>query len=828
MKSIFNTLFDRDGESEVWTRLWHVLLWIYGLVILLTFHEYGVTSDEHHHVKYGRDILHWYFSLFRDHTVFQSVNTWLYGGFFDLTAYVLAYVLPLDVHDTRHLYCAVMGLVGVVAAYRIGCLFGGPRVGFVAALCLVLTPRYYGHAFNNTKDIPFAVFYLWSVYYLLVGLGKLPHLSRGDCVKIGVALGLTMAIRSNGVVLFFYLGLGFGMWYVWQRRSASEVDVLSLVKQVGLILLVSYAVLLPFWPWLQLHPLTGLWDGVLLFASFSEVHYSFFEGSYVASDEIAWYYAPRWLLLTLPEFVLFGSLLGAGWFVYLARKRSAQVLQWSLVCFAGVFPLMYAVISGTPLYDGLRQMLFVVPPLVVMAGVGFDRCVSLLGSLWHRVGTWCIMAIMLLLSVWDMVVLHPNEYVYFNRVIAGGLEDASGAYETDYWNHSYKQGLRWVEGHYEQFVPAGRLPRVASLYPHLKEMVDQTEFDLTEPEDADFYLANTRYDHHRAVPGEVLHTVDVRGVPLLYVIRPDSIYRGDAFFDGSAKMHDRLGDVYRNRGHLEASFEAFEQTLGRLSGGFKITGLDSAGVLLKMGNVQLELDRYDDAMATFARIEDQKFYEGAIANTLGYHFITKKKPQEAILWLKKAITVAPDFYNPYVSLGTVYWDLEDTAQTVAIYKETARRWPVHSDRQFELGNMLYKLEAFDEASTCFRRIIKYHHYDVRGPYYLGLTLSAKGDVHGAREAFEQAVEIDPGHLGIYQSLGTVYMRLKNHERARVVLERAIGLAPDQGHLYAKLGLALIELRDMEGARAAFDRALEIDPDEPTAREYRQVLRSVKK
>ncbi|MDP6042424.1 MAG: glycosyltransferase family 39 protein [Candidatus Latescibacteria bacterium] len=315
MKSLFDTIFDCNGESGIWPRLWQVLLWGYGVVIFLTFHEYGVTSDEHHHVKYGADIFHWYFSLFQNHTVFQSVNTWLYGGFFDLTAYLLAYALPLDIYDTRHLYCAVIGLLGVVAAYRIGCLFGGPRAGFVAALCLVLTPRYYGHTFNNTKDIPFAVFYLWSVYYLIAGLGKLPHLSRRDCVKMGVAIGLTMAIRSSGVVLFFYLGVCLVLWTVWQRRSEGKVDVFGLVKQVGLVVLVSYVVLLPFWPWMQLHPLTGLWDGVLLFASFGEVHYSFFEGSYVASDGIGWYYAPKWLLLTLPEFVLVGCVLGVGCWV---------------------------------------------------------------------------------------------------------------------------------------------------------------------------------------------------------------------------------------------------------------------------------------------------------------------------------------------------------------------------------------------------------------------------------------------------------------------------------------------------------------------------------
>ena len=825
MRMFFDMLFDRDGESGIWPRLWQVLLWVYGIVIFLTFHEYGVTSDEHHHVKYGADIFGWYRHLFGDYTAFETANTWLYGGFFDLTAYVLAYVLPLDIYDTRHLYCALIGLLGVVAAYRIGCAFGGPRAGFVAALCLVLTPRYYGHTFNNTKDIPFAVFYLWSVYYLIVSLKKLPNISLRDCVKLGVAIGLTMAIRSSGVVLFFYLGLGFIGWYVWQRGS--EVDVWGLLKQLGIVVLISYGVLLPFWPWLQLHPLTGLWDGVVLFASFGEVHYSFFEGSYIASDAIPWYYAPKWLMLSLPESVLLGIGLGAGWFVYLVRVKSSDWLGWGLLCFSGVFPLSYAVIGGTPLYDGLRQMLFVLPSFAVMAGVGVDRCVSLLRGLWFRVGAWSVVGCLLLLSLWDMVVLHPNEYVYFNRMVAGGLSGGSAGYETDYWNHTYKQGVRWVEGHYERYVPADRLPRIGSLYPHLELMVDHEVFEVVDPlEAADFYLGNTRYDHHRAISGEILHTISVGDVPLLYVIRPDSSYRGDSFFDGSAKMHDRLGNFYRAQGDLRATLRAFESVLKRLEKQPHYAGLDSAGVLLKMGNVQLGLDNYQAGLETFERVEDQERYAGAIANNIGFYFITKKNYASAITWLTKAVEEAPDFYNPYVSLATAYWDLGDTTNAVAKYREAAEHWYIRADYQFTLGNLLYKLKAFDEAGACFRRMINYHGYDVRGSYYLGLTLSAKGDDVGARAAFEQAVEVDPKHLGSHQSLGTVCMRLEAYERAKTVFERAIELAPDQGHLYATLGVVQMKLRDMEGAIVTFDRALEIDPNEPTAREYRQFLRSM--
>jgi len=48
-----------------------------------------------------------------------------------------------------------------------------------------------------------------------------------------------------------------------------------------------------------------------------------------------------------------------------------------------------------------------------------------------------------------MVQLHPYEYVYFNRLFAGGLKAAAERYETEYGGSSYKQGVEWVIRNYQ-------------------------------------------------------------------------------------------------------------------------------------------------------------------------------------------------------------------------------------------------------------------------------------------------------------------------------------------------------------------------------------------
>jgi hypothetical protein len=135
------------------------------------------------------------------------------------------------------------------------------------------------------------------------------------------------------------------------------------------------------------------------------------------------------------------------------------------------------------------------------------------------------------LSVWvgvDMVRLHPYEYVYFNRS-SGGLREAFGRYETDYWGASFKEGLQWVM-HKLPAIEPGQPIRVASCDSHTNDLLhyyverwpDAAERLNIVPDyrRADVFLAVTRGNCHN-VPGKVLHRVQRLRVPLLYVVRTE-------------------------------------------------------------------------------------------------------------------------------------------------------------------------------------------------------------------------------------------------------------------------------------------------------------------
>lgn len=119
-----------------------------------TFRDYGLGWDDYTHSEYGDLLLAFYGSGFSDQRALSFVNLYKYGGGFDMAAALAAKMLPFGLFETRRFVGAAVGIVGLIATWRIGRRIGGPITGLVALLLLAACPLYYGHMFMNAKDAP--------------------------------------------------------------------------------------------------------------------------------------------------------------------------------------------------------------------------------------------------------------------------------------------------------------------------------------------------------------------------------------------------------------------------------------------------------------------------------------------------------------------------------------------------------------------------------------------------------------------------------------------------------------------------------------------------
>jgi hypothetical protein len=511
-----------------------LLMLCYGALILLTFRDYGITFDESWHAEYGRRILSWYRHGMSDLASLEAPIWYLdppnkslqnmshYGGFFDALAEAASRWSPLGHYETRHLVNALFGMVGVLSAYLLARSLAGTVAGLLAALFMVATPFYYGHAFNNPKDIPFAVLYLASIYGIVRVGASFPRPRWRDMLALGAVIGVTMAVRFPGVVLLGLLALAFVLWAMGRPGSELISNARHFAGRFLACGVSAYLVMLPWWPAATLSPLRHPLWALRAMGSFPWNYPVRFDGKEILAPELPWYYALKYALLTFPEFVLLGLLVAALVALRAVFRNTLTLRQdvwrYGIVLAACIGPLFYAIVGDATLYDGLRHVIFALLPLIVLSACGFAVLVS------HPSRTLALasggaLAFGLAFTAREMVRIHPYEYTYFNRVIAGGLARAQHSYETDYWGNSGKEAAEWMRARYEPFA-AGKPIRVATCTHELSVsyyLPEGSYVMVGMSERPDLFVGTPRFGCWNELTGRVVHTVSRDGAPLAVV-----------------------------------------------------------------------------------------------------------------------------------------------------------------------------------------------------------------------------------------------------------------------------------------------------------------------
>jgi hypothetical protein len=314
-------------------------------------------------------------------------------------------------------------------------------------------------------------------------------------VPAAALLGFVGAIRNLGL----WAGVLVGAYALWKHRGIALLPLL-------LYLVCSGAVLYVLWPYLWLDPMGNLYESVRVMSRYPWTDPVLFNGvQYLASDLPA-SYLPVLLgiQITEPVWLLFAAgLVGAcfGWRQY--RGLLLLAAAWLAA------PLLALAMIRPVLYDNFRQILFLLPPIFLVAGIVFQRIRS------PRLASLAIL-VSVLPGVIGIANLRPYEYTYYNSLV-GGVSGAFRRFELDYWATSYREAAEvvnalavpnanvWVEGPAHLFAARAR-----------DDLHVFSTGEVERAESYDFIIAMTRYD------------LDQTSFPEARVIQ--SIGRGSALF----------------------------------------------------------------------------------------------------------------------------------------------------------------------------------------------------------------------------------------------------------------------------------------------------------
>jgi hypothetical protein len=352
-----------------------------------------------------------------------------------------------------------------------------------------------------------AVIWLKLLYLLisaiLVGLlyrkqfPEIFKLFRWDVLLAGLALGLTVSIRILGPLVGLLVAI-----YAWQKTGKRSLPVLFVYAGLAL------AVMLAAWPYLWPDPPARLVESLRVMSEYPWTGKVFFDGGYYASQNLPRSYLPMLLAIqiTEPVWPLFFLSLVLLW-------KNKYLLIATLLWF--VLPLAALIVSRSPLYDNFRQVIFILPPVFFVCGLGLDW---LFQRLRQPVVRGVIVAALALPGILAGIQLHPYEYIYYNSFI-GGERGAQGRFELDYWATSYRAAMEYVNS----VAPAnGKIfvagpSYIAEIYAR-RDLRVYMDSDMNS-QAFDYAIITTRYslDQTDLSGAQVVYTIEREGVPLTVI-----------------------------------------------------------------------------------------------------------------------------------------------------------------------------------------------------------------------------------------------------------------------------------------------------------------------
>ena len=430
------------------SRNWFLFL-LLGVAILLAFlaPKAAVNVDEQLHYPHAKKVVNWYFTGGEDVSSLQTPlsNLKYYGQSVDNLSALINRVFNIeDEFLTRHytgaFFFLILLLFAGLIAFEIGGLY---QISIITVFVILFMPRFFGQAFGNLKDIPFAAGYLASIYFIIRFFKQMPKASWLTAVWLGLAIAFTCSVRIGGLILPIYFALFSVLFiilkpFVPKQNVSTKPCLVRLLGQGIVITSIAYFVGLLFWPF----ALQDVFRNPLASLQVME-HYKvnirqIFNGELIWSSELPWYYLPKWLVISTPEFVWLGFLYFFIRFVSQPKnKLSEQLFLELFLFFSLLFPLFYVVTIKANLYSGVRQLLFILPPLAILSVLGWYHLFLSIKKKYLKFVVLATVLVLLFLPFQHQLKTFPADYIYFNT-ISGGNKKAWSNYEYDYYFHGIK------------------------------------------------------------------------------------------------------------------------------------------------------------------------------------------------------------------------------------------------------------------------------------------------------------------------------------------------------------------------------------------------------
>lgn len=732
-----------NGKHPLYRLLFFTLTFFALFFMPIMSFDYGITWDEPEDHEYFVKVYDYHATGGEDESCLDMsklINTHLiyYGPLVNLTCVVAdKYISPYGLYETRHIIISLFGFLAMLFAGLLAKRIGNWKTGFFAFLFLFLTPFFFASSMNNQKDIPFAAMYIMSAYYIIQFIKQLPRPSKKTIVSLMIVVGLTLSVRIAGLLMIAYLGLFMGIyWIIYTRKHTlkkSRKLIFRFLFQIIIISIVAYIIGIILWPFALQDPIKNPYLALTQFESFSLVHiWELFEGDKTYMQDFPWYYLPKFMLITIPLFVLAGIAMAIIGLKSLSKKHGIGMIL--MLFFLLVFPVVYIIYKQSALYSMWRHVYFVYPIVVIIAVLGWNWLLNITKKQKAiRIMAAVILALLIIKpTIWS-IRNHPYQYVYYNEIV-GGVEGAYGYYETDYWCQSPREAMEWLLENKpitekKTIIATNNEPLSASYY--AKKVTDSVRVIWARPHEWhkkkwDYAIWTTRTLPQLCLkngyfpPKGTIHTIDVDGIPLAAIVKRENDF-----------LYQAEKDITKRN---------YKDAIKVLEKAIKYDSLEEASYR-NLGLVYLMQRNYEKSEYYLRKAIE--FYP---PNAIAYYFLAlqefhQKNYEEAINNIRFAHKYKINLSVGYSLLADIYFTQKKYKPAIRNYRKFMQYQGPNAIMFNQIGKVYLALENPQEAIKNFKMALRYNKNMAEAYYNMGYAYSKLGDKQKSQQYLNKAKQM---------------------------------------------------------------------------------------
>jgi hypothetical protein len=310
-------------------------------------------------------------------------------------------------------------------------LTGSFRYAFLISVFYLLYPYLLGHGMMNGKDTPFSVAWLLSTYYSLQLIKQFSVdkiISETLLAKLIFSISWLISIRLSGFL--FSVPILIIIIYIVFSSFNNKIKYKNIinVNYLIFILFISVSLIVTSYPIFWQNPLEIL-RGILYMSNHPWTGCTLTFGLCTSGNKISLLYIPAWLIVKLPIITIIGIISIPIFMVYKSKspyENQAPLISYLIISTLTVLATL--IFIKVHLYDELRQILFIVPILII---IGATTIYSI-----SKKASYVAILLTIFLFISDNFKIFPYQYSWFNEI--SRFFNVNEKYEKDYWGISLR------------------------------------------------------------------------------------------------------------------------------------------------------------------------------------------------------------------------------------------------------------------------------------------------------------------------------------------------------------------------------------------------------